>query len=167
MNADVAVSPARPEHVEAIVGLLDEMDQFYGATDIEPNQQRMRNVRDALFSAQPAAYVLLAWNRSGLVGLASYSFVWPASGSSRSLYLKELYVTDSCRGEGVGRLLMDHLCRVAVEYGCSRLEWTTDDDNLGAQQFYKRLGFDPDPSKIFYRLEGDCLRRRADASRAS
>jgi GNAT superfamily N-acetyltransferase len=139
--------------------LLDELDRFYGATEAEPAEQRMRHIREALFSSPPIAYALVAWEGERLIGLASYSFLWPAAGSTRSLYLKELYVAGACRGKGVGTLLMDGLRLVANEQGCSRVEWTADDDNPGAVRFYESLGYPPQPSKIFYRLEGDYLRR--------
>ena len=56
---------------------------------------------------------------------------------------------------------MRHLCDIAVKNGCSRLEWTTDRDNLDAQQFYAKLGVPVKESKLFYRIEGDDLAREA------
>jgi GNAT superfamily N-acetyltransferase len=168
VNTAVTINPAQPEHAEAIAALLDEVERFYGATETEPSGETIRHVREALFSNPPAAYALLAWDKERLIGFASYSYLWPAAGSTRSLFLKELYVTEDHRAEGVGRLLMDELCRVAAEHDCSRVEWTTDKDNPQAQKFYQTLGHTPDPSKIFYRLEGDRLlsSARAAASRA-
>lgn len=153
MSTEVTISPARPEHADVIAGLLDEVDCFYGATGSEPDGQRVRHVREALFTDRPAAYTLLAWDKGRAIGFASYSFLWPAAGSTQSLFLKELYVADDYRGEGVGRSLMDALCQVAAEHGCSRVEWTADDDNTGAVQFYQALGYVPDTSKFFYRID--------------
>lgn len=39
----------------------------------------------------------------------------------------------------------------AAETGCSRLEWTTDTENVDAQRFYEELGFPAYPRKLFYR----------------
>jgi len=147
--------------------LLDELDRFYGAAEAEPAEQRMRHIREALFSSPPTAYALLAWEGERLIGFASYSFLWPAAGSTRSLYLKELYVAEACRGKGVGTLLIDGLRIAATERGCSRVEWTADDDNPGAVRFYEALGYPPEPSKIFYRLEGDYLRQAVSGSARS
>lgn len=155
MDVEITVSPAAPENTEAITQMLNEMDTFYGASDLEPSERRASNIHEALFSGQPATHLLLAWDGDRPVGLASYAFLWPASGSSRSIYLKELYVTGDHRGAGVGRLLMDRLREIAEKNACDRVEWTTDVDNLRAQQFYKRLGFEPNPAKLFYRLELD------------
>jgi GNAT superfamily N-acetyltransferase len=164
VNTEVTVALARPEHCAAIAELLDELDSFYGATDVEPAGQRRDHIREGLFASPPAAYALLAWvsdRGERLAGFASYSFLWPAAGRTRSLYLKELYVAETCRGKGVGALLMEALRLTATQHGCSRVEWTTDDDNPGAMRFYEALGYSPKPSKIFYRLEGDRLRRAA------
>ena len=47
----------------------------------------------------------------------------------------------------------DHGHRLAAQHGCSRVEWTTDDGNAGAQAFYQTLGLPRRPSKVFYRVE--------------
>jgi GNAT superfamily N-acetyltransferase len=82
--------------------------------------------------------------------MASYSFLWPAAGVTRSLYLKELYVTEAFRGKGIGVLLMQEVCRIAVDHACSRLEWTTDEGNALAETFYQQLGVPRSHGKHFY-----------------
>jgi ribosomal protein S18 acetylase RimI-like enzyme len=61
-------------------------------------------------------------------------------------------VTSAYRRAGVGKLLMDRLRAIAVARGCTRLEWTTDTSNAGAQSFYESLGADPLGTKLFYRV---------------
>lgn len=149
-------SPASPQDVEAIAELLAEMDRFYGADDDrEPLGERIRQINEALFADPPAAYALLAWDGGALAGIATYSFLWPAIGLTRSLYLKELYVADRYRNQGIGRRLMGQLIQTVEKAGCTRVEWTTDTDNPGAQDFYDELGFSPHESKIFYRYTVD------------
>jgi GNAT superfamily N-acetyltransferase len=157
----ITVIPAQLAHVEALAEMAEEMDRFYGATKIDPMPVRISQIRDALFSDPPSAYALLAWDGGKLVGFASYSFLWPAVGLTRSVFLKELYVCAATRRAGAGKLLMQHLYDVAVKNDCSRVEWTTDSDNREAQLFYADLGVPVDKSKLFYRIEGDELTRRA------
>ena len=150
----VLVTAAEPKHLDAIVALAEEMDRFYGATDtdIEPVNQRAAQITDALFGSPAAAHALLAWDNEQAVGLAAYSFLWPAEGMTRSLYLKELYVSQSHRRRGVGSLLMNRLFNIAGEHQCSRVEWTTDQDNINALHFYHALGATRYPTKIFFRV---------------
>jgi GNAT superfamily N-acetyltransferase len=157
----VEISTATHNDVEAIALLMDDLDRFYGANDVEPPSERIPQVASALFREPKAAYALLAWDAGRLVGMAAYSFLWPAAGVTRSLYLKELYVTATVRGKGVGMSLMQRLCQVAVEHECSRVEWTTDKGNVLGEDFYERLGVPQNEEKTFYRLGAESIRRMA------
>lgn len=149
----IRVAPARPADVLALTELLEEMDRFYAAAGRTFRDERMRQTAEALFSDPAAAHVLLAWDGRQLAGMAAYSYLWPAVGRTRSLYLKELYVGEGHRRGGVGKVLMRAVFATAGQAGCSRVEWTTDDGNAGARAFYETLGLAPRPSKIFYRVE--------------
>jgi GNAT superfamily N-acetyltransferase len=138
---------------EAIAALCAEVDGFYGDTTA-PLELRLAQIRAALFTDPPPARALLAWEGEQLAGFASYSFLWPTVGLSTLLYLKELYVAAAFRRSGVGSLLMQGLSGIAAAHGCSRIEWTTDRDNPGAQAFYAALGAEPAMSKLFYRVTG-------------
>jgi ribosomal protein S18 acetylase RimI-like enzyme len=139
---------------DKIAAMCAELDEFYGDAPQRTPAERTATVRDTLFSVPPLAYALLAWDGPDLAGFAAYSFLWPAAGLSASLYLKELYVAAPYRRAGVGRMLMDGLGAVAARRGLSRVEWTTDASNEGAQAFYEALGAKPLASKIFYRIAG-------------
>ena len=147
----ITVSPAEPGDVVAIAGLLEDLNRFYGVTGSGPLDRRMGQISEAIFASPPAAYVLLARDGSQVAGLAAYSFLWPAVGPTRSLYLKELYVPDAYRRRGVGRLLMRAVFETAATLGCARVEWTTDSGNTTAQAFYAGLGLPVHP-KVFYRV---------------
>lgn len=145
----ITIAPAAEIDVDEIVTLAAEMDTFYGDVRPDPPQQRAAEIRTALFADPPAAYALLARDDVGkLAGFAAYSFLWPAAGLSLSLYLKELYVASAHRRAGVGTALMNGLYRIAVERGCSRVEWTTDTGNMQAQAFYEAYGAKALASKI-------------------
>lgn len=136
---------------DAIAVLCAELDEFYGDTPQGTPANRGAQVRAALFTDPPLARALLAWDGPVLAGFASYSYLWPATGLTASLYLKELYVAQAYRRAGAGKLLMDGLYKIAASQGCSRVEWTTDTGNPGARAFYAALGAKPLTSKIFYR----------------
>jgi ribosomal protein S18 acetylase RimI-like enzyme len=149
--AMIRVVRATPTDAEDLAELLQELDEFYGGAARETVSGKLANIDSALFADSPPAAALLAWDESNLVGFASYSILWPAVLSAKSLYLKELYVKSSHRHAGVGRLLMAGIFKAAREQECSRVEWTTDQDNKDAQAFYERLGISPHRSKLFYR----------------
>ncbi|GFH39463.1 cyclophane-containing RiPP N-acetyltransferase HaaN [Streptomyces pacificus] len=151
----VTIRPAEKRDVLAVAELIEEIERHYGATDFQPLEERRSQVEEALFGSPPLASALLVEDEAGdIVGLAAYSFLWPAAGSSHSLFLKELYVRDTLRRQGVGARLMEELRSLATARpGCSRLEWMTERDNPGARAFYKALGFAEFNGKVVYRID--------------
>jgi len=135
--------------VPALAELLAERDRFYGVTRPDPEPAA---IADALFGPVPAGRALAAVHDGAVVGLAAYSFLWPAAGVTRSLYLKELFVRAAARRLGIGKLLMRELQAVAAEHRCSRVEWTADTDQPDAQRFYAALGAEVLATKLFYRV---------------
>ena len=156
----VIIRDAGKSDIAAIVTLAEEMDHFYGDATIGAPELREKQITEAIFESSPCAHAILAWSDGSLIGFASYSYLWPAVGLTRSLYLKELYVAESARRQCAGKLLMERLYEIAVQQGCSRLEWTTDQSNVDAQQFYAELGVPVNSSKLFYRVEGANLLKR-------
>ncbi|MBC8093487.1 MAG: GNAT family N-acetyltransferase, partial [Pseudonocardia sp.] len=129
------VRTAEPADVPRLADLLDEMGRFYGDHSDERPAFRVRHVEQALFGDGASIAALLAVDGDDVIGLASYSFLWPAAGLTRSLYLKELYVRQRRRSQGTGRALMHELISLARREGCSRVEWTTEDGNDEAKRF--------------------------------
>jgi GNAT superfamily N-acetyltransferase len=142
------ISAATEADTECLSVLLGEIEHYYGG---EPVPGDPEQIRSALFSDRPVATVLLARDGDTVLGLASYTCLWPAAGAESSLYLKELYVRSNARRGGVARALMAELRSVATASGCSRIEWTADTDNPSALAFYKALGVEPKGGKVFYR----------------
>ncbi|MDP9246835.1 MAG: GNAT family N-acetyltransferase, partial [Candidatus Dormibacteraeota bacterium] len=68
------------------------------------------------------------------------------------------------RGSGVGRALLRHVGRVALERGCGRLEWSVLDWNESAIAFYLGLGARSSSEWTGYRLHGKALERLAGES---
>lgn len=158
----IDVRAATAEDAVTVARLMNELDRFYGGTEVAPVECRAGQVKDAVFGGSSAAQVLLACDGDAAVGLATYSFLWPAEGVTASLYLKELFVVEASRCHGIGELLMRHLARIATQRGCSRMEWTTDSPNTQARAFYDRLGAPVQETKVFYRLDGEAVARLAE-----
>lgn len=148
----VLIRPAVRQDLLAIADLMDDLDRFYGGVDRGSRAERLNGIEEALFAESASVYALLAWGQSAIAGMAAYSFLWPAAGVSRSLYLKELYVVEQMRRAGVGGALMTEIFRVAKSHRCSRVEWATEVGNIDAQQFYATLGATQLDGKVSYRV---------------
>lgn len=149
------VTPAQEFDLDGVIRLMIEMDEFYGEVNRESVQTKADHIAATIFGDPPSAHLLVARDEQhgSIVGIAAYSYLWPATGTTRSLYLKELYVQKDRRRERIAHALMNQLFTIAREVECSRVEWTTDHGNEEAQRFYSSLGAEPDGRKLFYRQE--------------
>lgn len=67
--------------------------------------------------------------------------------------LEDLWIDPAARGKGLGEQAIAHLRGVGRDLGWRRIEWETDDDNLGAQRLYDRVA---EPVAVRrYRIELD------------
>jgi GNAT superfamily N-acetyltransferase len=111
----------------------------------------------ALFGQRPYAEVLLAEDDGRPVGFALFFHNFSTFLGRPGIYLEDLFVVPEHRGHGVGRDLLVHLARLAVERECGRLEWAVLNWNEEAIRFYERLGARTNSDWTVYRLTGEAL----------
>jgi GNAT superfamily N-acetyltransferase len=159
--ADIQIRSLDASDFERVIPLFREMEEHYeGAFAVSSETIRTR-VQTALFD--PKKYcceALVAEDKSELAGVAIFTIVFPAAHLTTALLLKDLYVCRRYRCRGVASLLFAHLARLALQLGCSRIDWTTNSENHIARGLYDKLGAAL-IDKANYRLEGDELLRMA------
>lgn len=62
--------------------------------------------------------------------------------AGKILILHDLYVDESVRKQGVGKLLMDRATEFARESGVIRIDLLTDKTNFAGQALYEKLGYE-------------------------
>ncbi|CAN4277275.1 GNAT family N-acetyltransferase [Pseudoxanthomonas sp. LjRoot125] len=117
-----------------------------------------------LFGARPAAEVVIAEADGTPAGFALFFHSFSTFLGQPGLYLEDLFVYPRYRSLGLGKRLMVHLARLALERGCGRFEWSVLDWNTPAIDFYRRLGATGMDEWTVQRVSGDALRALADAS---
>lgn len=121
------------------------------------------SIRTSFFGPTPYAYAVIARVGDDAVGYAVWFFTYSTFLSQPGLYLEDVFVRPAWRGRGVGRALLRHLARIAVERGCGRLEWSVLDWNESAIRFYRSIGAQPMDEWTVYRLTGDGIQRLANS----
>ena len=114
-----------------------------------------------LTTPRPAAEVLLAEVSGAIVGYAVFFTNCSTFAGRAGIYLEDLYMQPALRGQGIGRKMLPHVARLAIERNCDRLVWSVLDWNTPAINFYKELGAQPASDWQQYRLTGDALIRLA------
>ena len=118
-----------------------------------------------LFSACPVIEAVIAWSNEreteSALGFALYFHNYSTFLARRGLYLEDLFVVPEARGRGVGKALIRHCARVAVERSCGRFEWSVLDWNQPAIAFYQSIGATMLPDWRICRLSGEALTKFA------
>jgi len=118
-------------------------------------------LRESLFGPRPAAEVVIGYAGEQAAGFALFFHNYSTFLGQRGLYLEDLFVFPEWRGKGLGRQLLAHLARIAVERGCGRMEWSVLDWNEQAMRVYRGIGATPLDDWTICRLTGDALHRLA------
>ncbi|HNO90239.1 MAG TPA: GNAT family N-acetyltransferase, partial [bacterium] len=78
------------------------------------------------------------------------------------IYLEDLYVRPAVRSQGIGRIMLAYLAKLAIERNCGRLEWWVLDWNKRAIQFYESIGATPMNEWTVFRVTGKNLEELKD-----
>jgi GNAT superfamily N-acetyltransferase len=85
--------------------------------------------------------VLVALLEGRVVGLAGVTYAWLFHADMPTARLMSIVVDETCRGQGVGRLLVETSIEQARAWGCDRLELTSRLERADAHSFYEAVGF--------------------------
>jgi GNAT superfamily N-acetyltransferase len=156
----IRIVPATERDASTILAMIKGLAEYERLPqEVEATEE---GIRESLFGDWPAAEVVFAYVGTELAGFALFFHNFSTFLGRRGLYLEDLFVLPQHRGRGVGKRLLSHLARLALERKCGRLEWWVLDWNESAIRFYESLGAVRMDDWTTYRLGGDALQRLAD-----
>lgn len=133
----ITIRKAVNSDLPAIFGLVKELAEFEKGLDKVSNSlEQMREEQDFF-----QCYV--AEKNSEVIGMALYYFVY-YTWVGKSLYLEDLYVKDTYRGQNIGTALMEKVMEVARKEKCKRFRLQVLNWNEPAIGFYEKNGFTVD-----------------------
>lgn len=119
------------------------------------------------FGPEPKYRCVLAdWNGEH-AGFAFFFYNYSTWQGRPGLYLEDLFVKPEFRGKGIGKALLLHLAKIAVDEGCGRYQWQVLDWNTPALDFYKSLGAKVMTEWLTMRVEGEALERLAAMAKSN
>jgi ribosomal protein S18 acetylase RimI-like enzyme len=141
LTSELAVRPARPEDVDALIALLGDL--FSIEADFHPDPDRQRRGLALLLDDRARAIVLVAERGRRVVGMVTAQLVISTAEGAPSAWVEDMIVDAAERGRGLGRALLAELERRAAALGATRLQLLADRENGPALGFYARLGWAP------------------------
>ncbi|AMN49226.1 GNAT family N-acetyltransferase [Psychrobacter sp. P2G3] len=85
-----------------------------------------------------------AWQDDTLVGITHVVLHLNTWNTTECCYLEDLYVSESVRGQGVGRALIEQVYDFARSKDCNRVYWTTQEGNTTARKLYEAIATQTD-----------------------
>lgn len=156
----ISIRPGRVEDAALILHFIRELAIYEKAEDqVEATAE---TIASSLFGAGSPSRALVC-ERDGeqgkeAIGFAVYFFNYSTWQARKGLYLEDLFVLPTARGQGAGKRLLQHLAGIAVQEGCGRFEWCVLDWNQPAIDFYDSIGAQPQAEWLRYRMSGQALR---------
>lgn len=123
----------------------------------------VEDIRRDGFGLGALFHSLLAEKSGEAIGLALYFYIYSTWQGRPALYVEDLIVADSARGQGVGTALMRGLAGIARTRGCSKLELSVSARNT-ARTFYEGLGMSRKGDWLPYTISGPALDTLGDAA---
>jgi GNAT superfamily N-acetyltransferase len=140
MPSDFSIRFITPNDYNRWLPLWDGYNAFYGRsgpTALPLEITRMTWSR--FFDAYEPVHALVAESDGQLLGLTHYLFHRSTISIAPVCYLQDLFTTESARGKGVGRGLINGVYEQARLAGANRVYWQTHETNHTAMQLYDKM----------------------------
>jgi GNAT superfamily N-acetyltransferase len=136
MTAGVVIGPVGAGERAAWEALwrayLDFYDTSLAADIYEATWRRLQDPNEPMG-------VLGAYVDGRLCGIAHYVYHRSCWTIGDYCYLQDLFVASHARGRGLGRALIEAVCREARAAGASRVHWLTQEGNSPARALYDKV----------------------------
>jgi ribosomal protein S18 acetylase RimI-like enzyme len=149
MNGQVDIRKAIMEDVPAIVEIWKELMDFHKGLDAFFSRSATGHERFAEFLTsnmeKEDSCVLVAADGVNLVGYcqATISNYPPVLVRKKYVEIFDMAVTEKYQRQGIGRMIIDALCRWYADKDVDRIELKYLTANKSAEEFWKKMGFKP------------------------
>lgn len=140
---------AQPKDLEAVNSLLRQVLKVHhqGRPDLFRAEGK-KYTDDELLAifANPGTPVFVFDDGDSVLGYAFCALQTQCSGSLEpisTLYVDDLCVDTSARGQHIGKALFEHVKAYAIDHGCHNITLHVWECNPGAKAFYEAMGMKP------------------------
>jgi GNAT superfamily N-acetyltransferase len=131
----VQVRPGKKNDLTQVLELIRELAEYEHMADQVSNT--VERMEEDGFGENPIFGFLVADEGGHLVGASIYYYRY-STWKGRRLYLEDIIVTESQRGKGIRKRLLEETIEVAKRTKCTGMMWQVLDWNTPAIEFYKK-----------------------------
>jgi GNAT superfamily N-acetyltransferase len=155
VSSDVVIRAAGADDVEFAFAMIVALATYERAPDSVVGTPEL--LHEALFGKQPTAEAVIAERDGERIGWALFHSTFSTWECRPGIWLEDLFVLPEDRRGGAGEALLRHLAQIAVQRGCTRLEWVALDWNEPALSFYRKHGATVMAEWLQHRMDGAVL----------
>lgn len=149
------IRPATEADVPEIFRMINELAEYEKQPqDVTSTEE---DVREHLFADNPKVFAHVAVVDGDIAGMALWFLNYSTWQGRHGIWLEDLYVRESARGNGIGTALLKELAKIAVENDYRRVEWSVLKWNTPSIGFYTSIGANDMGDWSTMRLDGEAL----------
>lgn len=134
----IEIRKITPTDINAVLELMREFAAFERLSQhLEVTEDRLAN---AMFGEDAFVQGLIAFDGEKPVGYAIFYPNFLTFRGQKGYFLEDLFVSDSYRAAGVGKVMLKRIAGLAVERGFERIDFLVLNWNEPAIRFYRNLG---------------------------
>jgi len=138
---NITIRRADEKDCPRLLELIEELAVYEKAPD--DVTVTLEHFEESGFGEKPVWWAFVAEENGFIHGFALY-YIRYSTWKGQAMYLEDIIVTESSRGKGIGKLLMERLIEEAIEKGFKRIVWQVLEWNEPAINFYKKYNADFD-----------------------
>ncbi len=149
MEEEFIIRQAAAEDMPLVLSLIRELAVYEKLED--QVEATLGTLNEWIVEKQKAEVLIGVWNNEP-VGYALFFHNFSTFLGRSGIYLEDIYIRPSARGNGFGKALFRHLAALCLKRGCGRLEWCCLDWNKPSIDFYRFMGAKAMDEWTVYRL---------------
>jgi GNAT superfamily N-acetyltransferase len=155
MNHDIKIRFATSSDVLLILQFIKELAEYEQLLNEVVATEEI--LQETLFGSKSHAEVIIGYIDEKPVSFALFFHNFSTFLGKPGIYLEDLYVKPEARGQGIGKIMLAYLAKLAKDRKCGRLEWWVLDWNETAIKFYKSIGAKAMDEWTVYRVTNQAL----------
>ena len=147
--------PMTPQDAPLVVSYIKELAEY--ERDPDAAVATVDDILHFAFSDHPLIHVVMAEWEGKPAGFALWFYNFSTWEGKAGIYLEDLFIRPEYRRNGIGKALLIHLARVAVQNNCTRFVWQVLDWNEPSINFYRQMGAKTMDAWLTCRVEKESL----------
>jgi len=159
----INIRTALRSDVPEILGMMRDFAEFENLLD--SFNVTAESLTGAMCGPEGFVHLLIAEDEGRPVGYMLFYPCFASFSGQTGLYLEDIYIKQSYRGQGIGEEMLRRLAQIARERGCERIDFQVLDWNTPAINFYEKLGAARNDDERHFKFAGEAFEKLARQER--